>query len=157
MRYDKGFTLIELMIVVAIIAILSAIAIPSYTDYVRRGKITEAISGLSDLKVRLEQYFQDNRKYSTDSNNPDLGGGCPVVLPKSANPNSPNFNFTCGALTVNTYTITATGANAMAGFVYTFEQLDQSNQSNGRSTTITDVSGWTGNASCWVVSKGGAC
>ena len=63
MRRHQGFTLIELMIAVAIVAILSAIAIPSYTEYVQRSRIIEATSTLSSMRVKMEQYFQDNRSY----------------------------------------------------------------------------------------------
>ena len=55
---SRGFTLIEIMIVVAIVAILSAIALPSYSDYVLRSKLPEAFSALSDQRIRLEQYYQ---------------------------------------------------------------------------------------------------
>ncbi|HTS84956.1 MAG TPA: prepilin-type N-terminal cleavage/methylation domain-containing protein, partial [Usitatibacter sp.] len=60
-RQARGFTLIEVMIVVAIIAILAAIAVPSYQDYVTRGRIIEATGGLGDARNKMEQYFQDNR------------------------------------------------------------------------------------------------
>lgn len=139
MRYEKGFTLIELMMVVAIIAILSAIAIPSYADYIRRGKITEAVSSLSDIRVRQEQYFQDNRTYAN-------GADCGAVATATA-----NFSFSCSASTATAYVATATGIGSMQGFVYTVDQ------SNARSTTITGVSGWIGSNSCWIVNKGGAC
>ena len=59
----RGFTLIEVMITVAIVAILSSIALPAYFDYVRRGQLPEAFSNLSDYRVKLEQYYQDNRNY----------------------------------------------------------------------------------------------
>ena len=57
----SGFTLIELMITVAIIGILAAVAYPGYQDYVIRGKIPEATNTLSSTRVRLEQYYKDNR------------------------------------------------------------------------------------------------
>ena len=63
MRNMSGFTLIELMIAVVVVAILTAIALPSYQEYVTRGKITEATSNLADMRVKLEQFFQDNRTY----------------------------------------------------------------------------------------------
>ncbi|MDR0247243.1 MAG: prepilin-type N-terminal cleavage/methylation domain-containing protein, partial [Burkholderiales bacterium] len=60
----QGFTLIEMMIVVAIIGILAALAVPSYIDHVRRGAIPEGLAGLSNEKVRMEQFFMDNRAYA---------------------------------------------------------------------------------------------
>jgi len=60
----RGFTLLEVMITVAIVGILAAIALPSYADYVTRGRITEATTGLSNLRQLSEQYFLDNRSYS---------------------------------------------------------------------------------------------
>ena len=60
----RGFTLIELLVVIAIIGVLVAIAAPSYADYVRRGRIVEAVTRLSDQRVRMEQYFLDNRRYA---------------------------------------------------------------------------------------------
>ena len=65
MQRYKGFTLIEVMIVVAIIAILATVALPAYTDYVRRGKIAEGTSALLAMKTKMEQYFADNRSYTT--------------------------------------------------------------------------------------------
>ena len=58
MNRPRGFTLIELMIVVGIIAILASIAIPSYSDYVRRSRITEAVSALSGMRVRISSSRQ---------------------------------------------------------------------------------------------------
>src|SRR6185295_2455470 len=62
-RNSAGFTLIEAMITVAVIAILAAIALPNYFDYITRSRIVEAKTNLADMRTRLEQYFLDNRAY----------------------------------------------------------------------------------------------
>lgn len=65
MRRVLGFTLIELMITVVVIAILTAIAYPSYQDYIRRGIRSQGQQFLIDLAQRQEQYFLDQRAYAT--------------------------------------------------------------------------------------------
>ena len=60
----SGFTLIEIMITVAILAIVAAVAIPSYTSYVDRGKRAEARTALLDIAARQERYYSNNRQYA---------------------------------------------------------------------------------------------
>jgi type IV pilus assembly protein PilE len=134
-----GFTLIEIMVVVVIISILSAIAIPAYKDYVIRSKITQAIGGLSGRQVRMEQCYQDNHVY-----NPT--GGCAAC----ASGTDGDFAFSCTAEAA-TFTLTATGNGTMAGFVYTVDQSDAK-----ETTGVPD--GWgTTPASCWITRKGEPC
>lgn len=150
----KGFTLIELMITVAIIGILAAIALPSYNDYVLRSKIPEATSALAAKQVQMEQYFQDNRSYL------NAAGLCGLPVDNTV---YNSFTFSCDqpaspAATATTYTITATGiaGRTMAAFSYTI------NQTGAKTTVFTAAApaGW-GPASpinnCWVTSKGGVC
>ncbi|MBS1156508.1 MAG: pilE [Proteobacteria bacterium] len=138
-----GFTLIELMIVVAIIGILAAIAVPSYSQYVARSKITEAISELASYRVRMEQWFQDNRSYQ---NAASTGCGAATVS------NAKYFSFACTATTSITFTVTATATDAsLSGLVYSVDQ-------DNTKTTVSVPDGWVQpSASCWVMGKSGAC
>ena len=135
-RIIRGFTLIELMIVVVVIGILASIAIPSYRDYVIRAKIAEAISGLSDGRIKKEQFFQDNRTYA------GAASPCPV--------DSGNFTFACSNEGLSTYTITATGKGDISAFSYSIDQ-------NNTKTTVSLGSNWGSPASCWITKRGGAC
>jgi prepilin-type N-terminal cleavage/methylation domain-containing protein len=151
MKLAKGFTLIELMVTVAILAIIAAVAIPAYNGYVTRSKISEAVSHLSSTRVTLEQYYQDNRTYQTS---PVNGTQCGVAMP--AAPDAKYFDFTCAAATSNTYVITATGHDSMAGFAYT---VDEQNAKTSNITAPATTTGWSNPNpnNCWTTNKGGTC
>ncbi|HOY70463.1 MAG TPA: type IV pilin protein [Methylotenera sp.] len=141
-----GFTLIEVMIVVAIIGILAAIAMPSYTAYVKRGKAAEATSTLADLRVKMEQYYQDNRTYA-DGVSPST-----LAAPCAPTNGAKYFSYSCtGTRDDDEYTITATGVTAqgMSNFSFTI------NQNNAKTSTF-DGTTPTSNT-CWITSKGGQC
>lgn len=67
MKYTRGFTLIELMIVVAIVGILAAIAIPAYSDYTVRAKITEALAFAAAAKTTISEYYASEGKMPLDA------------------------------------------------------------------------------------------
>jgi type IV pilus assembly protein PilE len=115
-RHD-GFTALELMVTVAIVAILAGIALPNYVDHVRRSRLTDAFQTMTQFRMRMEQGFQDNGNYGV------AGGACAVATPAA----SPYFSFAC-ALGANggSFTMTAAGQNLMTGYAFTVD--DAGNQ-----------------------------
>ena len=75
-KMQKGFTLIELMIVVAIIGILAAIALPAYQDYTKRAKMSEVILAASACRTTITEVFQSGNSASAPASN---GWGCEVA------------------------------------------------------------------------------
>lgn len=128
-----GFTLVELLIAVAIVGILLAIAVPSYQDHLRRGAIEDALSAMSNGRVGIEQFYLDNHTYAGVDAKPP----CPADTDK--------FAIVCAG-DAATYSITATGSGTVTNFVYTLDQT------GARGTT----SPW-GNGACWISKKGGSC
>ena len=146
MKTQRGFTLLELMITLVVIAVLTAIALPSYTSYVTRGKVPGATSNLAAKRVQMEQYFMDNRTYV----------GAPAC--NNDTTSSKHFTFSCtgaGAPTATTYIITAAGIGTMAGFTYTVDQGNNQTSSFAAPAPSSWVPATPNN--CWVTKPGGVC
>lgn len=144
----RGFTLIEVMITVAIVAILSAIAYPSYRDYILRGQLVDGTNGLSALRVAMERYYQDNRTYASTGS---------FVTPCAASTGRTfgNFTVSCAgadAPTDTSFVLRAVGSGNVAGFEYTVNQLGQQ-----ATTAVPSGSGWSSCATAWIVKKGQTC
>jgi len=133
-RMQRGFTLIEVMITVAIVGILTAVALPAYSDYVTRSRLSEAFTVLGAAQPAAEQAWANDRRYDN--------------FPAPAA--TANFTYALSNAGASTYTLTATGTGKMAGFVYTI------NQSGARATTASPT-GWGTSDKCWVDHKGGKC
>jgi type IV pilus assembly protein PilE len=135
---QKGFSLLELMIVFAVIAILATIAIPAYSEFVKQGKVAEATSTLADLRIKTEQFFQDNRTY--------VGADTATCIPAAGA--TKYFDYAC-VVDATTYTITATGKSnhELSNFEFTI------NQDNLKTSKYEGEVG----ANCWLSKKGGTC
>lgn len=152
-RVNRGFTLIEVMIVVAIVAILAALALPSYRDYILRGKLVDATTLLSAGRANMERYFQDNRTYAQQSTS--IYPPCDAL---AAGRTLGSFTLTCttpAAPNATTYVLTAQGSGQTANFTYTVDQV-------GAQTTAISANGpWPAVAAsvttCWIVKRGQSC
>lgn len=143
---SRGFTLIELMIAVVIIGILSAVAIPIYSDYVTRSKLADASTGLATMRAQMERHFQDNRSYATVGT---FVTPCATTDPKSRTFGS--FVVSCvGTPTTTAFTLQAVGSGSVSAFTYTVNQLDV------RATTAAP-SGYGTCATSWILKKGATC
>ena len=142
-----GFTLIELMIAVAIVGIIAAVAYPQYTSYVQRSRLAEATGNLSTTRVRLEQVFQERRNYGSTAADCSASG---VVLPTGD-----FFDYSCtwgSSSSSQSFLLTATGKTSanMAGFTFT---VDQNNLQ--RTTAFPGAGGLPTN--CWLRRQGQTC
>jgi len=145
-RRAHGFTLLEVMITVAVIGILAAVALPSYNDYIRRGQQVEAFNALSDFRAKMEQYYQDNRNYGSGTCASDA-----TASSWNGFTATEYFTFACSSPdnTWQTFHIAATGRSGQVnGDVYAIDQ-------NGNRTT-THFKGAAVSASCWLT-RSSAC
>ena len=132
----RGFTLIEVMVTVAIVAILASIALPSYSAYVQRSRVPPALDALSSYYTRMEQRYQDTGNYAN-------GTACAIALPTVS-----NFSVSCALAGNQAYTATATGSGSMNGYTYTI------NQQGVRRTTAHPKG--TPSTNCWTI-RGSTC
>ncbi|TAL14420.1 MAG: prepilin-type N-terminal cleavage/methylation domain-containing protein [Aquabacterium sp.] len=144
----RGFTLIELMIVVALIGILAAIAVPSYNDYIRRGQIQEAFTFLGDYRVKMEQYYQDNKNYGDAA-----GTACATNAASwnAFNPGAQRFTFSCVTSdSGQRFVVTATSTAGLSGgsHIYTVDQTGTKRTTTFKGSSVAKT--------CWVL-KGSEC
>jgi type IV pilus assembly protein PilE len=108
-RHASGFTLIELMVVVSVIAVLGSIAVSTYRSYILRTNRTEARMALLSTQVAQEKYFLQNNQYA-----PDIAtviaappGGLGINLTAAGVTSGGNYTISFSAVTANTYTLQA--------------------------------------------------
>jgi type IV pilus assembly protein PilE len=144
-RRRRGVTLIELMVAVAIVAVLAGIAYPNYRDYVMRGHLADASTGLATMRAQMERHFQDNRTYAT------AGTFTTPCAAAASTRTFGSFVVSCsGTPTTTAFTLAAVGSGPVSGFTYTVNEADV------KATTAAPT-GWNTCATKWLVKRGAAC
>jgi len=146
-KHDRstGFTLIELMIVIVIIGILASVALPAYQDYVRRSAIQEGLAELADIRIKLEQFYQNNRHYGGASCGHD------GVEQRVTWANTQHFSYDCDLdADKQGYLLTASGLAKGSARGHEYD-LD-----HGNNRATTKFKGDDTMKSCWLV-RGGEC
>lgn len=139
-KKNKGFTLIEVMIVVAIVAILASIALPSYSNYIKKSRASNAGADLVSLGAALENIYQRTLTYPVAA----AGTSADTFLQTNAGPlwkpsESANFSYTL-EVTATTYKLTATGKSNSSGCNLTLNQANVRTISGG--TACGGLSSW---------------
>lgn len=144
-QFQAGFTLIELMITLVIIAIITAIAYPSYVNNVIRSRRADARALLSENAQFMERFFTENNRYDQD-----LAGIAPVLpltrSPRTATGTAVMYNIAILAITPTTFTVQAVPVNVMAGdacVTYTVNNLGQKGNISAPTGGMTVDSCWT--------------
>jgi type IV pilus assembly protein PilE len=136
MRTQRGVTLPEVMITIAIVGILAGIALPNYQGYIQRSTLSEAFDGLSAYRLRMDQAFHNNGNFGA--------GACAVATPTPTE----NFTFACELTDGGQgYLASAVGIGRMVGFAFSVDD-------DGRRITAAFPGQALLPATCWLSKKG---
>ncbi|MGH8653060.1 MAG: type IV pilin protein [Gammaproteobacteria bacterium] len=142
MRRRRGFTLIEILIVVAVVGILAAIAYPAYQDSVRKSRRGQAKADLTELAQLLERNFTEANRYDQNSASVALAIGTAPLFNQSPRTGTANYTLTLPTLTASTFALNAAPAGAQAGDpcgTYTLNQVGAKGVTGG---TLTAADCW---------------
>jgi type IV pilus assembly protein PilA len=130
-RLQQGFTLIELMIVVAIVGILAAIALPAYQDYVIRSKMSEGVAATAACKTSISEYVSTKNAWPADADT----AGCSTLATQYVSALAVNAN---GVIVVNTVCTGSKSGGGASDCILTLAP---------QFSALPDITGWSGSHS----------